>query len=241
MTASPTSLTEILASLNSALAVDGLSVLGALSEQGKTIILVGHAGSSIWPHFTDWLRANGASLPYGFRARGVSSSDGSRALSDQIWEPLDTWSKEVIGAVADDFGGKAIFPSDQPYQPFQQWAMAATGMRPSPLGTLIHPVYGLWHAYRGAIIFDDVTLSQPVEKLSHPCETCVEKPCLSACPVSAFSDGGYAVERCRSHVKSDAGQDCLTGGCLARRACPVGKAFEYVPEQMQFHMNAFVK
>ncbi len=230
-----------LANLQTALAEHGLNVVTSLHEQGKTIILVGHAGSSIWPHLTDWLRANGASLQYGFRARGVSSSGGSRPLSDRILDPLDTWSKEVIGAVADDFGGKAIFPSDQPYQPFQQWAMAATGMKSSPLGILIHPVYGLWHAYRAAIVFDGVTLSQPVEKLSHPCETCVEKPCLSACPVNAFSGDGYAVEHCRSHVKSDAGQECLTGGCLARRACPVGKAFEYVPEQMQFHMNAFVK
>lgn len=230
-----------LENLKTALRSYGLNVVNALPLQGKTIILVGHAGSSVWPHFSEWLRAQGASVPHVFRACGVSSSDGSRPLPDHILEPLDSWSKEVIGAVAAEFGGEAIFPSDQPYQPFQQWAMAATGMKPSPLGILIHPVYGLWHAYRGAIVFDGLTLSQPVEKLSHPCETCLEKPCLSACPVSAFSDGGYAVERCRSHVKSDAGEDCLTGGCLARRACLVGRTYEYVPEQMRFHMNAFVK
>ncbi len=237
----PTSQFETIAGLQTALGTHGLNVLGVVSEEDRSIILIGHVGSSFWPHFTNWLSAQSASLPHGFRARGVWSSTASRAPADHIPDPLDTWSKQVIGGIAKAHGGKAIFPSDQPYQPFQQWAMAATGIRPSPLGILIHPVYGLWHAYRGAIIFYDVTLSQPVEKLSHPCDTCVEKPCLSACPVNAFSNGGYAVERCRSHVKSDAGQACLTGGCLARRACPVGTAFEYVPEQMQFHMNAFVK
>jgi hypothetical protein len=230
-----------LANLKTALDAHGLNVVTSLSEQRKTIILIGHVGSSFWPHFTDWLRAHSTSFPHGFRADRVSSSGGSRPLSERISQPLDSWSKEVIGAVAADFGGKAIFPSDQPYQPFQQWAMAATGMRQSPLGILIHPVYGLWHAYRGAIVFDGVTLSQPAEKLSHPCDTCVEKPCLSACPVSAFCDGAYDVKSCRDHVKSDGQQACLTGGCLARRACPIGKSFEYVAEQMQFHMNAFVK
>ena len=237
----PTSDPEIITGLQTGLGAHGLSVFGAVSEESRTIILVGHAGSGIWPHFSDWLRAHSASLPHDLRARGVLSSTASRAPVDHISDSLDTWSKEVIGGIAKAHGGEAIFPSDKPYQPFQRWAMAATGMKSSPLGILIHPLYGLWHAYRGAIVFDGVTQNQPVEKLSHPCDTCVEKPCLSACPVSAFSDGGYAVERCRSHMKSDAGQACLTGGCLARRACPVGKAFEYMPEQMQFHMSAFVK
>lgn len=241
MTTSPTCDPEIISGLQTELGAHGLSVFGAVSEESRTIILVGHAGSTIWQHFSHWLHTHFASFSHGFRARGVSSSGGSRPLSDLILEPLDTWSKEVIGEIAADFGGKAIFPSDQPYQPFQQWAMAATGMKSSPLGILIHPVYGLWHAYRGAIVFDGVTLSQSVEKLSHPCDTCVEKPCLSACPVNAFSDGAYDVGSCRDHVRSDSGKACLTGGCLARRACPVGKAYEYVPEQMQFHMSAFVK
>lgn len=231
--------------LQNTLAAHGLTVHGVLNFEAvaapdlamarpvKSIALIGNAGSTIWPHFQRWLRAVSA-----------SSSSASRSLSD----PLDAWSKEVIGGIATAHGGRAVLPSDKPYQPFQQWAMAATGMKPSPLGILIHPVYGLWHAYRGAIVIHEITLSQKfdvlnqsAEKLSHPCDSCLLKPCLSACPVSAFSNGKYDVESCRSHVKSTAGQACLTGGCLARRACPVGKEFEYVPEQMEFHMNTFVK
>ncbi len=242
--------------LRSTLAVHGLIGHGSLNfasgdppifeidRHAKLLVLIGHAGSSIWPHFTGWLCANYASLLYDFRAHGASSSSDFRQLLD----PLDSWSKEVIGDIAKTFGGRAIYPSDQPYHPFQQWAMAATGMKPSPLGILIHPVYGLWHAYRAAIIFDQLkhsqksdVLNQSDEKLSHPCDSCAEKPCLSACPVDAFSDGEYDVKSCRAHVKSDGGLACRTKGCLARRVCPVGKEFEYVPEQMEFHMNAFVK
>ena len=31
----------------------------------------------------------------------------------------------------------------------------------------------------------------------------------------------------------------MDGGCLARRACPVGTACRYAPDQMRFHMVAF--
>jgi hypothetical protein len=203
--------------LSSGLAACGLVVLGITAEAGRTIALIGHAGSSIWPHFTAWRKAQ----------------------PSDIAEPLDTWSKSVITPIAARFGGKAVYPSDQPYLPFQQWAMQATGMRPSPLGILIHPVYGLWHAFRGAIIFDAETLIQEVQSLSHPCDLCARKPCLSACPVNAFSEGGYDVAGCRRHLASGEGEVCVEGGCLARRACPVGREYAYDEAQMRFHMQAF--
>ncbi|MGB8818609.1 MAG: ferredoxin, partial [Rhizobiaceae bacterium] len=88
---------------------------------------------------------------------------------------------------------------------------------------------------------DDLPLSQDPEKLSHPCDVCLEKPCLSACPVNAFSENGFAVERCRTHIATAEGLTCMSGGCLARRACPVGRQYTYEPEQMRFHMQAFRK
>jgi len=68
----------------------------------------------------------------------------------------------------------------------------------------------------------------------------VAKPCLSACPVDAFSGTSYDVAACAAHIGSTAGEDCMAGGCLARRACPVGQAFAYGPAQAQFHMRAFL-
>lgn len=158
---------------------------------------------------------------------------------DDLADPLDVWSKSIITPIAEQFGGKAVFPSDRPFLPFQQWAMQATGMRPSPLGILIHPVYGPWHAFRGAIIFDAETLIQEPQKLSHSCDLCIAKPCLSACPVNAFADDGYDVSGCRKHLTSGEGEECMEGGCLARRACPVGRQYAYDAAQMQFHMRAF--
>jgi epoxyqueuosine reductase QueG len=119
--------------------------------------------------------------------------------------------------------------------------MRAEGLRPSPLGILIHPQYGLWQAFRGALLFDRALDFASGGPQRHPCDDCQDKPCLSPCPVNAFSDGGYDVVRCRSHLASGEGNECLSGGCLARRACPVGHEYAYGAPQMRFHMKAFAK
>jgi hypothetical protein len=209
----------------SALAPHGLIPCGALhlgatearSLNAKSLILIGQAGSTVWPHFHEW--------------RGNQPPD--------LAHPLDTWSQQVISPIAEKLGGRAVFPIQKPFHPFQQWAKRAERLKPSPLGILIHPVYGLWHAYRGAIVFDDEILIQEAQERIHPCDLCLGKPCLSACPVNAFSGQGYDVQGCRTHLASEVGEDCMNGGCKARLACPVGRDHSYAPEQMRFHMQAF--
>ncbi|CAN7382489.1 hypothetical protein LJR231_002323 [Phyllobacterium sp. LjRoot231] len=186
--------------------------------RAKSVVLVGHYGSSIWPHFIEW-----------------------RRYRPDEPDPLDAWSKEVLTGVAGKIGAKAVFPSDTPYLPFQQWAKRAEGLLASPLGLLIHPEYGLWHAYRGALLFDRALDFPGCGPQRYPCDDCQDKPCLSACPVNAFSDGRYDVVRCRAHLASGEGGACLNGGCLARRACPVGREHAYNAPQMRFHMNAFAQ
>lgn len=200
----------------------------------KSICLVGHGGGDFWPVFQDW-----------------------QEMHPGIADPLDTWSKAVISPAAASLGGEAVFPSDRPWQPFQQWSMAAEGLKPSPLGLLIHPEYGLWHGYRGAILFADTQIdavarppaATPSSSLAepeagkigvHPCDTCGDKPCLSSCPVAAFKPAGFAVSECRSYLETRAGQDgCMRRGCLARDACPVGRDYRYGSDQIRFHMAHF--
>ncbi|MHA6684395.1 hypothetical protein [Mesorhizobium sp. A556] len=182
----------------------------------KSVLLVGQAGGSSWPHFSRWREGQ----PPGLK------------------NPLDSWSREVIGAVATETGARAVGPNDQPYLPFQQWAMRAEGLKSSPLGILMHPEYGLWHAYRGALLFD-IAFDFPVKSANHLCDACVGKPCLKACPVDAYSVGGFAYERCLSLVRGANGHACRTGGCLDRNACPYGTAYRYPAEMQAFHMAAF--
>ncbi|MBZ9996675.1 4Fe-4S dicluster domain-containing protein [Mesorhizobium sp. BH1-1-4] len=182
----------------------------------KSILLVGQAGAAPWPHFQRWL-----------------------AQQPGIANPLDTWSRAVIGAVAETFGARAVSPSDKPYLPFQQWAMRAEGLKPSPLGILMHPRYGLWHAYRGALLFEEeIVLPEPRETI-HLCDTCVDKPCLKSCPVDAYSTDGFAYEACLAHVRGANGGPCRTGGCLDRNACPYGTQYRYPRDVQAFHMASF--
>lgn len=150
------------------------------------------------------------------------------------------WSREIIGAAATRFKARAVSPSDRPYLPFQQWAMRAEGLVPSPLGILMHPEYGLWHAYRGALLFDAEIMNQDAEKPIHLCDLCVGKPCLKSCPVGAYSEAGFAHEDCLSHVRG-AGKACREAGCLDRNACPHGTAYRYGQDAQAFHMAAFMR
>ena len=80
-------------------------------------------------------------------------------------DPLDRWTKRIMDATASRADAVAIYPFDRPYPPFQTWAMAAEGVKPSPLGLLIHPVYGLWHGYRGALQWDKESVIETVNGL----------------------------------------------------------------------------
>lgn len=183
-----------------------------------SVLLVGNIGSSIWPAFCRW-------------RKGQADSGGP--------DPLDAWSKAIIGAAAVSVGATAWFPSDPPWQPFQQWAMRAEGLKASPLGILIHPVYGLWHGYRGALGFSRPVDGEPLMAEAHPCDHCPDKPCLTACPAGAVRPGTFDVPACRAHLRTRQGQGgCMASGCLSRAACPIGADYRYDDAQLRFHMAA---
>jgi hypothetical protein len=179
---------------------------------------------------------------------GVAGRDGWNAFAvspearDGLADPLDRWSRRVIEALARELGGKALFPfGGPPFWPFQQWARRAEPVHPSPIGILIHPRYGLWHSYRGALGFrEKLAISEPAAVPS-PCVSCSGHWCVKTCPVGAFSSVGYDVATCVAHVKSAEGADCMALGCRARRACPVGAEHAYGPGQASFIMRAFLQ
>ena len=183
-----------------------------------TLVLFGNVGSSLWESF----------------------SQSAEAADGQV-DPLNRWSASVIGKMAKRLGGQPHYPfGGPPYIPFLRWAQKAECVFPSPLGMLIHPIYGLWHAYRGALAFAE-RIELPVRPdQSSPCDSCADRPCLSSCPVSAFTGTVYEVDDCTSHISNPGGQDCINLGCRARRACPVGTDFLYLPSQARLHMQAFL-
>ncbi|QIE54671.1 ferredoxin [Pikeienuella piscinae] len=213
-----------LATIRERAARDGLALTGWLrpgSGDGapagtRALLLLGHGGPEMWACF---------------RA-APEAGDGNP-------HPLDRWSRRVIGALAAEIGATALFPfGGPPYQPFIRWTYAGEPIHQSKLGMAVHEERGLWSGWRGALaLFEEIDLP-PVIRGAHPCEGCAA-PCRAACPVSAFTDAGYDVARCRAHLDSAAGAPCRARGCLARRACPVGARFAQSDEQGAFHLEAF--
>ncbi len=193
---------------------DGVPDL-APGRPSVTVVMVGNVGPDMWEAFT--------------------------ATRDPMRDRLDDWTRDVVTAIADRLGGAAHFPFSRPYLPFQRWAMRAEPCWISPLGILIHPDHGLWHAYRGALVFAERLDPPPKEVRTNPCDSCADKPCLRSCPAAAFDLEGYDVAACVVHIATDAGRDCMETGCRARRACPVGSDLRYAPAQAAFHMRAFLR
>jgi hypothetical protein len=179
---------------------------------GGTLVLLGWTGGAQWPAFA-----------------------ASPEYADGAPDPLDRWTRRLLGAAAAALGGVALFPGEgPPFRPFQRWAMKAEGLTQSPLGLLIHPEWGLWHAWRGALVVPERwALAETADRPS-PCEGCAW-PCLTACPVGAFRPGDYDIAACAG-VLAQGG--CMATGCAARLACPVRPAVPYGAAQMGFHMRA---
>lgn len=198
---------------------DGLPNDGLPGTGRASVLMVGNVGGSMWRAF-----------------------DADPSVDRTSENPLDDWTRARIQPIAAEFGALAVFPfGGPPYLPFQRWAMRAEPVHPSPLGILIHPRYGLWHAYRAALVIGGTVDVPPREaEASSPCRACADKPCLSTCPVGAFTRQGYDVAACAGHVRGPLGADCRNGGCLARRACPIGAGYAYPPEEGAFHMAAFL-
>lgn len=208
---------QVINALDRAAAAYGLFVMGVLQDGDATVVLIG-AGPGMWPLFK-----------------------ASSEFQDGAPSPLDRWSKAVLADLTQGLNASTVFPSDgPPYAPFIAWAAATGRFWQSPTGMLVHDTAGLMISIRGAVrIEGSVMPSSPVPS-ANPCEDCADRPCISACPVGALSGhAAYDVPGCKAFLETEAGADCMTSGCKARRACPVSQKFGRDPEQSAFHMRAF--
>jgi ferredoxin len=179
----------------------------------RTLLLIGPAEPGFWPHLTaqpEW---------------------------DSKPDPVDRWSRRVIGRVACDLGAKAIFPfGGPPYHPFYAWALRSGQVWDSPVRLLVHSRQGLMVSFRGALALkEEMDLPAPAPR---PCDAC-PAPCLTACPTGALTGAGYDVPACHAFLDRPEGAGCMTGGCLVRRACPVSQSYARLPEQSAYHMGQF--
>ncbi len=182
----------------------------------RTLLLLGPAEPGFWVHAT-----------------------GQPEFSDGAPDPLDRWSRRVIGRMACDLGAKALFPfSGPPWHPFISWAKRSGRAWESPVRFLVHDRAGLMVSFRGALGLE-ARIDLPDPPASSPCATCAERPCLTACPVGALSAQGYDTGRCHDYLDTAPGEDCMDRGCAVRRACPASRSYGRLTEQSAWHMRRF--
>lgn len=198
----------------------GLQILSFINDR-ETTLLIGHGSQYFWPIF---------SL--------------SEEYLDGDSNAMDRWSRRIGAQLAKQLDCQVFFPFDgPPYEPFLAMAQANGDSASTPLGMHFHIHHGLWHGYRFGLRLSSDNTSTPKAKaiplVNQPCSGC-HQPCMTTCPVDAFTDQGYEVEKCRSYVTSAPQSLCATKGCLARLACPESPAGGYEEAQHQYHMRAFV-
>ncbi|MGI9604967.1 MAG: hypothetical protein ACR2P0_02390 [Acidimicrobiales bacterium] len=204
--------------LQGAIAIDDLGedVRTTLAESGfdltgsTSLVLLGQVGGRLWKRHV------------------------SRRLD--MPNPFDDVTVELVSTWIENAHPNALFsivyPGPAPV-PLGRLAERLGWGSPSPLGLTIHPEHGLWIAHRIAFL-TDLAFSRPQTPGPHPCSTCADTPCVTACPVGAVSlNTGFDVEACSVH-RIETGSGCAEQ-CFARNVCPVGGNNRYEPAQMRHH------
>lgn len=188
-----------------------LAAEGIDSSLYPSLVLLGNGGGGIWQEI--------------------------QAATLENTDPVDEFSSMIASQfIADYLGGapsQLLYPGPTRVSLMQLGNLAGWS-HPSPLGLGIHAEYGLWFAYRAAFVTSaelPPTTSPPSQ---HPCESCVEKPCITACPVGAVSaEQPFNISTCYE-FRLTANSPCVDR-CLSRLACPVGQEHRYSEEQMRHH------
>ena len=177
----------------------------------RRMLLIGHGGPRMWESL---------------QASGIKSVD-----------PIDDYSISLTQQFVRDYLSDSpvfwLYPGARYLVPLQQLGETAGWGYPSPLGTGISPGYGVWYAYRVALLIDaELTLVREIPAPS-PCISCMKKPCIDNCPVAAVQQAGFNLALCAQHRLSS--RSSCADRCTARMACPVHPEQRYTLKQIQYH------
>ncbi|HKI59569.1 MAG TPA: hypothetical protein VKA23_00925 [Mariprofundaceae bacterium] len=181
-------------------------------ERYKQLILIGHGGRRMW----EVLQAS--------------------AYRDRP-EPVDSLSVDTVKKwLAEACPGAAyeiIYPAAERLVPLQQLGALAGWHHASPFRIGINRQWGSWFAYRAVVLIDSDLPETAAETWGSPCESCVDKPCITACPAGAVADRERMLTLCIDYrLQQDS--HCARQ-CLSRLACPVAVEHRYSREQIDYH------
>jgi epoxyqueuosine reductase len=183
-------------------------------------------------------------VPLGDFSRLILTAHGGRRFWDALQrfgmktaDPVDHYSitltRQFVTDYLEDTAVLILYPGQPFTVPLQQLGELAGWSHPSPIGQGINPEFGLWFAYLTAFL---TKVQLPVTNYLNtqsPCQTCIDKPCISACPAAAVQVDAFDMMRCADYrIRS---QSPCADRCLARMACPVAPQHQYTLTQIQYH------
>lgn len=185
------------------------------ARQYSQLILIGHGGKVFW----EALKATGVDL--------------SR---QEEQHPVDNFTVSTVQQFMHeehaDCAYQIIYPGTYTIS-LQELGKLAGWHHSSPFMVGINPTFGSWFAYRAVVLANtNLALSAPIICAS-PCDSCEDKPCISACPAQALDAGEFHLLKCVSYRQEEA--SVCKNTCVARRRCPVAIEHRYSEEQMQYH------
>jgi hypothetical protein len=196
--------------------VEPILTSGADLSPFRTLVLLGQAGSTL------------------FESEVKSHLDLANPFDDVVESLVGDWFEQN----SPESAWALVYPGEIPL-PLGQLAQLAGWGRASPLGLTINPTYGLWLAHR-CVFVTDIEWDYHDAAGPHPCDSCVDRPCVAACPAGAVSvTNGFDVKACATH-RAPLGSECEFS-CRSRDACPVGAEHHYGPVQMKHHYESGLK
>ena len=178
----------------------------------QQLMIFGHGGKTMWQALQD-----------------------SPFKSDK--DPVDNFSLQAIQRYFErEHQGahyQVIYPSEQDLIPLQKLGALAGWHHESPFRIGINQEFGSWFAYRVVVLANtNLELTQPITTAS-PCENCVDKPCIPACPAGALKRGKLSLQTCINYRLEEHSKCQAT--CLSRITCPIAQNNRYTKKQISYH------
>lgn len=174
----------------------------------RQLLLFAHAGRRLWER----VQAEGAHTDHPIDHHSVRA--------------VHTWLAQALPKAR----ARIVYPGDLPIG-LQRLGALAGWHHASPFRLGIDPVWGTWFAYRVAILTDTALPPSTPARTAHPCDTCVDKPCIAACGAGALAGGLFNLPACNAGRLAE--QSACAQGCTARNACPVGAEHRYDDSQIR--------
>lgn len=196
---------------------EAVAAAGPGMLEHRQLLVFGHAGKRVWRALT---------------------TDRPPPWASQ--HPVDDFSLATVRAHLEGELGvhrwAALYPGTA-MVPLQELGTLLGWHQPSPLLVGISAEFGTWFAYRAVVVADtDLPLTVAAVGKVSPCDACVEKPCLDACPGAALTTGVLSIGRCVDFRVAE--ESPCADRCVAREACPIGVEHRYDREQIGYHYGA---